>query len=58
MVDYVVAGGMEEHGPRAYLLPQGAGARMGDVTLFDSMLLDGLHDATSGQHAGWHPSSW
>ena len=31
-----------------------SGARMGDVTLFDSMLLDGLHDAISGQHAGWH----
>ncbi|WP_186190340.1 acetyl-CoA C-acyltransferase [Burkholderia gladioli] len=38
-----------------YLLPQGRwGARMGDVTLFDSMLLDGLNDAFSGQHSGWH----
>jgi acetyl-CoA C-acetyltransferase len=55
MVDCVVAGGMENMDRAPYLLPQGRwGARMGDVTLFDSMLLDGLHDATSGQHAGWH----
>jgi len=55
MVDCVVAGGMENMDRAPYLLPQGRwGARMGDVTLFDSMLLDGLHDAISGQHAGWH----
>jgi acetyl-CoA C-acetyltransferase len=27
---------------------------MGDVALLDSMLFDGLHDAFSGKHAGWH----
>jgi acetyl-CoA acetyltransferase len=27
---------------------------MGDVTLHDSMLADGLNDAFSGQHSGWH----
>ena len=27
---------------------------MGDVTLFDSMLSDGLNDAFSGKHSGWH----
>lgn len=55
MVDCAVAGGMENMDRAPYLLPQGRwGARMGDVTLFDSMLLDGLHDAISGQHAGWH----
>jgi acetyl-CoA C-acetyltransferase len=27
---------------------------MGDVTLFDSMLYDGLNDAFSDQHSGWH----
>lgn len=27
---------------------------MGDVNLADSMLLDGLNDAFSGQHSGWH----
>jgi acetyl-CoA C-acetyltransferase len=38
-----------------YLLPQGRwGARMGDITMFDSMLMDGLNDAFSGQHSGWH----
>lgn len=29
-------------------------ARMGDVTMFDSMLMDGLNDAFSGKHSGWH----
>ncbi|MHB8949260.1 MAG: thiolase family protein [Rhodoferax sp.] len=28
--------------------------RMGDVTMFDSMLMDGLNDTFSGQHSGWH----
>jgi len=27
---------------------------MGDATLFDSMLYDGLNDAFSGKHSGWH----
>lgn len=55
MIDCAIAGGMENMDRAPYLLPQGRwGARMGDVTLFDSMLLDGLHDAVSGQHAGWH----
>lgn len=55
MVDCAIAGGMENMDRAPYLLPQGRwGARMGDVTLFDSMLHDGLNDAFSGQHAGWH----
>ncbi|AWV00017.1 acetyl-CoA C-acyltransferase [Burkholderia sp. JP2-270] len=55
MIDCAVAGGMENMDRAPYLLPQGRwGARMGDVTLFDSMLLDGLNDAFSGQHSGWH----
>lgn len=50
-----IAGGMENMDMAPYLLPQGRwGARMGDVPLLDSMLLDGLHDAFSGQHSGWH----
>jgi len=50
-----VAGGMENMDRAPYLLPQGRwGARMGDVALLDSMLLDGLNDAFSGQHSGWH----
>ena len=27
---------------------------MGDAHLFDAMLMDGLNDAFSGQHSGWH----
>jgi acetyl-CoA C-acetyltransferase len=38
-----------------YLVPQGRwGARMGDVTMLDSMLYDGLNDAFTGKHSGWH----
>lgn len=55
MIDCAIAGGMENMDRAPYLLPQGRwGARMGDVTLFDSMLYDGLNDAFSGQHSGWH----
>jgi acetyl-CoA C-acetyltransferase len=54
MAQCAVAGGMENMDRAPYLLPQGRwGARMGDATLFDSMLLDGLNDAFSGQHSGW-----
>ncbi|MBS9403949.1 acetyl-CoA C-acetyltransferase [Halomonas sp. TRM85114] len=55
MADCTIAGGMENMDRAPYVLPQGRwGARMGDVTMFDSMLLDGLNDAFSGKHAGWH----
>jgi len=55
MIDCAIAGGMENMDRAPYLLPQGRwGARMGDVTMFDSMLHDGLHDAFSGKHSGWH----
>lgn len=55
MIDCAIAGGMENMDRAPYLLPQGRwGARMGDVTVFDSMLCDGLNDAFSGQHSGWH----
>lgn len=55
MIDCAVAGGMENMDRAPYLLPQGRwGARMGDVTLVDSMLYDGLNDAFSGKHSGWH----
>jgi acetyl-CoA C-acetyltransferase len=50
-----MAGGMENMDRAPYLLPQGRwGARMGDATLLDSMLYDGLNDAFSGKHSGWH----
>ena len=55
MARCIVAGGMENMDRAPYLLPQGRwGARMGDVTMFDSMLYDGLHDAFSDKHSGWH----
>ena len=55
VVECAVAGGMENMDRAPYLLPQGRwGARMGDVALLDSMLYDGLNDAFSGQHSGWH----
>jgi acetyl-CoA C-acetyltransferase len=50
-----IAGGMENMDRAPYLLPQWRwGARMGDATLSDSMLHDGLNDAFSGRHSGWH----
>lgn len=50
-----VAGGMENMDLAPYLLPQGRwGMRMGDGAVLDSMLLDGLNDAFSGRHSGWH----
>ena len=55
MIDCAIVGGMENMDRAPYLLPQGRwGARMGDVTMFDSMLYDGLNDAFSGKHSGWH----
>jgi acetyl-CoA C-acetyltransferase len=50
-----VAGGMENMDMAPYLVPGGRwGYRMGDATMLDSMLGDGLNDAFSGQHSGWH----
>ena len=38
-----------------YLLPEMRfGARMGDARAIDSMLQDGLNDAFSSKHSGWH----
>ncbi|MDK9724354.1 MAG: acetyl-CoA C-acetyltransferase [Sterolibacteriaceae bacterium MAG5] len=55
LVDCAIAGGMENMDMAPYLFPQGRwGARMGDSLVLDSMLLDGLNDAFSGQHSGWH----
>jgi acetyl-CoA C-acetyltransferase len=50
-----LAGGMENMDMAPYLLPQGRwGMRMGDGMVLDSMLLDGLNDAFSDRHSGWH----
>ncbi len=51
----VIAGGMENMERAPYLLPaMRAGARMGDAHAIDAMLSDGLNDAFSGKHSGWH----
>jgi acetyl-CoA C-acetyltransferase len=51
----VVAGGMENMDQAPYLMNGGRwGYRMGDAQIYDSMLRDGLNDAFSGQHSGWH----
>src|SRR3954453_21139173 len=50
-----VAGGMENMDRAPYLLDGGRwGYRMGPAEIHDSMLRDGLNDAFSGQHSGWH----
>ena len=54
-VDIAIAGGMENMDRAPYLMPSGRwGQRMGDSVLYDSMLHDGLFDAFSGEHSGWH----
>ncbi len=50
-----LAGGLENMDRAPYLLENARwGYRMGDGRVIDAMLADGLHDAFSGQHAGWH----
>ena len=54
-VNCAVAGGMENMDMAPYLMAGGRwGYRMGDAQLYDSMLRDGLNDAFSGEHSGWH----
>ena len=53
--DGAVAGGMENMDMAPYLMPGGRwGYRMGDAQVYDSMLRDGLNDAFSDAHSGWH----
>ena len=50
-----VAGGMESMDQAPYLVGRGRwGYRLGDGQLYDSVLRDGLNDAFSGEHSGWH----
>ena len=52
-LDVVVAGGMESMTNAPYVLPAArAGARLGDTTMVDSMLRDGLWCAFEDQHMG------
>lgn len=51
----MIAGGMENMDRAPYLVGNGRwGYRMGHAQIYDSMLLDGLHDAFSQKHSGWH----
>ncbi|AJC81941.1 acetyl-CoA acetyltransferase protein (plasmid) [Rhizobium etli bv. phaseoli str. IE4803] len=53
--DVAIAGGMENMDRAPYLMDGGRwGYRMGPAQILDSMLTDGLNDAFSGQHSGWH----
>ena len=54
-VDAAIAGGMENMDRAPYLMDGGRwGYRMGNAEIHDSMLRDGLNDAFSGEHSGWH----
>lgn len=54
-INSAVAGGMENMDRAPYLMNSGRwGYRLGDGQIFDAMLMDGLNDAFSGQHSGWH----
>jgi acetyl-CoA C-acetyltransferase len=54
-IDVAVAGGMENMDQAPYLVARGRwGYRMGDGALYDSVLRDGLNDAFSDAHSGWH----
>lgn len=54
-IDAAIAGGMENMDRAPYLMDGGRwGYRMGPAQILDSMLTDGLHDAFSGEHSGWH----
>jgi acetyl-CoA C-acetyltransferase len=54
-LDTAVAGGMENMDAAPYVIARGRwGHRMGDGVLYDSVLRDGLNDAFSDAHSGWH----
>ena len=54
-IELAVAGGLENMDRAPYLMDGGRwGYRMGPAEIHDSMLRDGLDDAFSGNHSGWH----
>jgi acetyl-CoA C-acetyltransferase len=54
-IDAAIAGGMENMDRAPYLLGGGRwGYRMGAAEILDSVLTDGLVDAFSDEHSGWH----
>jgi acetyl-CoA C-acetyltransferase len=55
LMDTAVAGGMENMDAAPYLMYGGRwGYRMGTAQIYDALLQDGLNDAFSGEHSGWH----
>jgi len=51
--DIVIAGGQENMSLAPHVLPRSrSGQKMGDWTLLDSMIVDGLQDAFKGYHMG------
>jgi acetyl-CoA C-acetyltransferase len=54
-ISCAIAGGMENMDQAPYLMAGGRwGYRMGDAQIYDAMLRDGLNDAFSDEHSGWH----
>ncbi|WP_296713715.1 thiolase family protein [Rhodoblastus sp.] len=54
-IDCAIAGGLENMDRAPFLLDGGRwGYRMGAAEIHDAMLHDGLEDAFSGRHSGWH----
>jgi acetyl-CoA C-acetyltransferase len=54
-VNVAVAGGMENMDQAPYLVARARwGYLMGDGAFYDSVLRDGLNDAFSDAHSGWH----
>jgi len=55
LIQCAIAGGMENMDQAPYLVYGGRfGYRLGNAQIYDAMLQDGLNDAFSGQHSGWH----
>jgi acetyl-CoA C-acetyltransferase len=55
LINTAIAGGMENMDAAPYLIYGGRwGYRLGHAKLYDAMLQDGLNDAFSGKHSGWH----
>ncbi|HEX3501450.1 MAG TPA: acetyl-CoA C-acyltransferase [Stellaceae bacterium] len=55
LTDCAIAGGMENMDQAPYLVAGGRwGYRLGNQEIYDSVLRDGLNDAFSDQHSGWH----
>jgi acetyl-CoA C-acetyltransferase len=55
LIRCAIAGGMENMDQAPYLMYGGRwGYRMGNAQIYDAMLHDGLNDAFSGEHSGWH----